>query len=163
MRGHVPLVMATIADGIRRGEFDHGISAPLIVIAAAGLGALPQLARRAARALPLFALLPPPEKLAALSIDLLFRAPGAGERREAGGDDRRHPRKNAKPTRSPRDAPTPVVSLSPPFAFRRYFSARPPDRQAHTFAGARTLYFTRLRAPIWVLPPLSKTSKDTAQ
>jgi AcrR family transcriptional regulator len=50
MRGHVPLVMATIADGIRGGEFDSTIPAPFIFLAVLGLGPLPQIARRASRA-----------------------------------------------------------------------------------------------------------------
>jgi TetR/AcrR family transcriptional regulator len=77
MRGHVPLVVATIADGIRAGEFDATIPAPFIFLAVLGLGPLPQLARRASRSLPLFSALPGPERLADLSIDLLFRAVGA--------------------------------------------------------------------------------------
>jgi AcrR family transcriptional regulator len=77
MRGHVPLVVATIADGIRDGEFDAAIPAPFILVAVLGLGPLPQLARRASQALPVFAGLPGPDRLADLSIDLLFRAVGA--------------------------------------------------------------------------------------
>ena len=77
MRGHVPLLIATIAEGTRTGEFDASIPAPLILVAAMGLGALPQLARRAARAIPLFASLPGAEELADLSLRLLFRAVGA--------------------------------------------------------------------------------------
>jgi AcrR family transcriptional regulator len=84
MRGHVPLLIATIAEGTRKGEFDASIPAPLILVAAMGLGALPQLARRAARALPLFAALPGAEELADLSVRLLFRAVGAPGGRPAG-------------------------------------------------------------------------------
>jgi AcrR family transcriptional regulator len=76
MRGHVPLVMATIADGIRGGEFDSTIPAPFIFLAVLGLGPLPQIARRASRSLPLFSGLPRVERLADLSLDLLFRAVG---------------------------------------------------------------------------------------
>jgi AcrR family transcriptional regulator len=76
MRGHVPLVIATISDGIRGGEFDPTIPAPFIFLAVIGLGPLPQLARRASRSLPLFSALPGAERLADLSIELLFRAVG---------------------------------------------------------------------------------------
>ena len=76
MRGHVPLVIATIGDGIARGEFDSTIPAPYILLATLGLGALPQLARRASRLVPPLAHLPGPEELADLSIGLLFRAVG---------------------------------------------------------------------------------------
>ena len=83
MRGHVPLLVATIAEGIRRGEFDATIPPPFILIAAMGLGALPQLARRAARSIPFFASLPNAEELADLSVRLLFRAVGAPPPRAA--------------------------------------------------------------------------------
>jgi AcrR family transcriptional regulator len=77
MRGHVPLVIATISDGIRNGEFDASIPAPFIFLAVLGLGPLPQIARRAARALPIFSSLPDADRLADLSTSLLFRAVGA--------------------------------------------------------------------------------------
>jgi AcrR family transcriptional regulator len=83
MRGHLPLLTATIADGIRSGELDATIPAPLILLACLGLGALPQIARRASRSLPLWSTLPSAEKLAGLSIDLLFRAVGARPRASA--------------------------------------------------------------------------------
>ena len=88
MRGHVPLVMATIADGIAAGEFDPTIPAPVIFLAVLGLGPLPQMARRAARSLPLFSGLPDAERLADLSIDLLFRAVGAPSAARAGASRR---------------------------------------------------------------------------
>ena len=83
MRGHVPLVIATIADGVRRGELDAAIPAPLILIATIGLGALPQIARRALGKLPAFVGLPGAEELADLSVRLLFRAVGAPARPRA--------------------------------------------------------------------------------
>jgi AcrR family transcriptional regulator len=79
MHGHIPLVMATISDGIRNGELDGTIPAPLILLAVVGLGPLPQLVRRAARALPLFASLPDADHLADLSIGLLTRTVGAAK------------------------------------------------------------------------------------
>ncbi len=92
-RGHIPLVIETISAGIANGEFDGAIPAPLIVMAVIGLGPLPQVLRRAMRGLPLFASLPGPEKLAAQSIELLFRAVGG-----AGKPGKRAPR-----VRAPRD------------------------------------------------------------
>ncbi len=82
MRGHVPLVMAAIADGIREGELDASIPPPFIFLVVLGLGPLPQMARRASSALPIFAALPGAEPLADLSIDLIFRAVGAGKSAE---------------------------------------------------------------------------------
>ena len=83
MRGHVPLVLATIAEGIRSGEIDAAIPAPFVLLAVLGLGPLPQIARRASRALPLFSALPDANRLADLSIDLLFRAVGPPQARAA--------------------------------------------------------------------------------
>jgi AcrR family transcriptional regulator len=77
MRGHVPLVLAAISDGIRDGEFDAKVPAPVILLATLGLGALPQMARRVSRSWPLFPALPASARLADLSIELLFRAVGA--------------------------------------------------------------------------------------
>jgi TetR/AcrR family transcriptional regulator len=77
MRGHIPLVIATISDGIRNGEFDPTIPAPIILLATIGLGALPQIARRASSSWPLFSSLPAAARLADISIGILFRAVGA--------------------------------------------------------------------------------------
>lgn len=80
MHGHIPLVMAAISDGIRNGELDGTVPAPLIFLAVVGLGPLPQLVRRAARSLPLFASLPDADHLADLSIGLLARTVGGLKR-----------------------------------------------------------------------------------
>jgi len=77
LRGHLPLLMAIISEGIRSGEFDPTIPAPVILLAVIGLGPLPQMARLAARALPLFVRLPSADELAALSVRMLFGAVGA--------------------------------------------------------------------------------------
>jgi AcrR family transcriptional regulator len=93
MRGHIPLLMATITDGIRRGELDGALPAPLVLIAAIGLGALPQIARRALGDGPPFAGLPGVEELAELSTSLLFRATGAPRPRGRGRAAPRGPRR----------------------------------------------------------------------
>jgi AcrR family transcriptional regulator len=77
MRGHLALLTATIADGLKNGEFDSAIPAPLILVAVMGLGGIPQIARRASRSIPLVSGLPRTEVLADLSIAMLFRAAGA--------------------------------------------------------------------------------------
>ena len=81
MRGHIPLLLSTIADGIESSEFDENIPAPLILVVLIALGAAPQLARRASHAIPIFAGLPPVEALADLSIKLITKAVGAPRRR----------------------------------------------------------------------------------
>jgi TetR/AcrR family transcriptional regulator, cholesterol catabolism regulator len=80
LRGHVPLLLAAIDEGVRRGEIDAELPPPLMLLAFVGVGAMPQVARRAARSAgPLLDLLPA-EDLAAASTDLLFRAIGAPAR-----------------------------------------------------------------------------------
>lgn len=76
MRGHVPLLVKTIIDGIQRGELDAAIPPPLVMAAVVGLGGLPQMVRHAAGSQPFFAALPEVEKLADLSVELLMRAVG---------------------------------------------------------------------------------------
>lgn len=94
MRGHIPLLVATVADGLRDGEFDPTIPAPFVLLAAMGLGGLPQLARHALKAVPMFASLPDPEALADRSITLISRAVGPAPAAEPG---------RAKRTRARRD------------------------------------------------------------
>lgn len=72
--GHIPLVMATLKDGVRQGEFDKKIPTPLLFLIALGVGALPQVLRRATRRSTLGASLPDVEPLAAWSIEVLARA-----------------------------------------------------------------------------------------
>jgi len=76
MRGHVALLLDTVSDAVDKSEFDRTLPIPLILLALMGLGGLPQVVRRAGGAIPLFAALPSSERLADLSIELLFRALG---------------------------------------------------------------------------------------
>ena len=75
--GHVGMILSTVGDGIQRGEIDGTIPPPLVLLACLGLGALPQLVRRAAGDRPPFVALPEPEALAHATSELLFRAVGA--------------------------------------------------------------------------------------
>jgi AcrR family transcriptional regulator len=75
-RGHVGMLLSTLAEGIARGEIDPSIPPPLLLLSCLGLGALPQMVRRAAGDRAPFAILPAPEKLAHESVELLFRAIG---------------------------------------------------------------------------------------
>jgi AcrR family transcriptional regulator len=88
MRGHVPLIIATVAAGVDNGEFDPSIPMPILLVAVIGLGAFPQLIRRATEELAPFSALPGPERLAEATLDLLFRAvgglPGGGRRSPTG-------------------------------------------------------------------------------
>jgi TetR/AcrR family transcriptional regulator len=79
-RGHVGMLLSTLADGIARGEIDERIPPPLLLLSCLGMGALPQMVRRAAGDRAPFSVLPAPEKLARESTELLFRAIGNNER-----------------------------------------------------------------------------------
>ncbi|HEY3817849.1 MAG TPA: TetR/AcrR family transcriptional regulator [Polyangiaceae bacterium] len=76
-RGHLALLLATLAEGVQSGALDADIPPPLLLLATFAMGALPQLARRAAGDRPPFSMLPGPEKLAEASVELLLRAIGA--------------------------------------------------------------------------------------
>lgn len=76
MKGHIPLLIETIKDGVRRGELDSRVPIPLLLVIVFGIGALPQVIRCASAVLPFLSSLPAPEKLAAVSIQLLSRAVG---------------------------------------------------------------------------------------
>ncbi len=75
-RGHIAMLLATLAEGAQCGEIDPELPVPLVLLATLGLGLLPQLVRRATRGQPAFAALPAPEGLAEASVELLFRAIG---------------------------------------------------------------------------------------
>ncbi len=80
-RGHVKMLLETLAEGVQRGEIDPEVPAPLLLLSTFALGAVPQFVRRAAGQAPPFKALPPPPALAELSSELLFRAVGARRRR----------------------------------------------------------------------------------
>jgi AcrR family transcriptional regulator len=75
-RGHVAMLFATLAEGIRDGAIDPDLPPPLLLLATLGLGALPQFVRRAAGDRLPFSMLPAPAALAEASVELLFRAIG---------------------------------------------------------------------------------------
>lgn len=86
--GHVPLVVEILKDGVRLGEFDKKIPVPLLFLIAFGVGALPQVLRRASWASPLKASLPDVETLATWSVDMLSRAAGPSRKANAGSGER---------------------------------------------------------------------------
>jgi hypothetical protein len=67
-RGHFPLIFQTLEGGKRDGALDASIPTPLLVIATAAVGVLPQVA---ATAVPQLGLVPG-EALADRLADLLF-------------------------------------------------------------------------------------------
>jgi len=92
-RGHVAMILSTLAEGIAGGEIDGSIPPPLLLLSCIGLGALPQMVRRAAGDRAPFSVLPGPEKLAHESAELLFRA--IGKKKSAPAASRPRPRKRA--------------------------------------------------------------------
>jgi AcrR family transcriptional regulator len=76
MRGHVPLLLATLNDGVRAGELVASVPVPLMLILFVGIAALPQVVRRGAGAIGKMAL-PSKQKLAEASIAIFWRAFGA--------------------------------------------------------------------------------------
>jgi AcrR family transcriptional regulator len=92
-RGHVAMLLSTLVEGIARGEIDESIPPPLLLLSCLGLGAFPQMVRRAAGDRAPFAVLPAPEKLAHESAELLFRA--IGKKRNASAQVPRSKRRSA--------------------------------------------------------------------
>ena len=93
--GHVAMVLAALAEGVQAGVVDASIPLPLLLLATVGLGALPQLVRRAAGDRVPFSTLPEPEALAKASVRLLMRAIGGSTGRGASAP-RRAARKRGK-------------------------------------------------------------------
>jgi AcrR family transcriptional regulator len=81
-RGHVPMVIAAVGEGIARGELAGDKPLPLVLAAIAALGVLPQVARRrlAADVPALAPLLPAPQSLADGLVDVLLHGVAAPRR-----------------------------------------------------------------------------------
>ena len=76
-RGHIPLVLGALADGIGEGTIDPSLPAPLLLLCALAVGALPQMVRRAVGKRAPFADLPEGDTLAELLVRVLFHGIGA--------------------------------------------------------------------------------------
>jgi len=78
-RGHVPMVIAMVMEGVARGDLARELPLPLILAAVGSLGLLPQVARRRlGDDVPaLAALLPAPEALADALVDVLMHGVAA--------------------------------------------------------------------------------------
>ncbi|MBK7400678.1 MAG: TetR/AcrR family transcriptional regulator [Myxococcales bacterium] len=76
-RGHLPMVLRTLADGFERGEIDPSIPLPFALMCTAGLGFVPQIMRRiAGNHMPVVAGLPEGPAFTDALITMLFRAIG---------------------------------------------------------------------------------------
>lgn len=84
-RGHVPLVLGAIADGMRSGAIDPRLPPAVVLLATLALGAVPQaMARVAGRKLPGGAL-PSGAALSDLLLEVLWRGVGRPPRRARRG------------------------------------------------------------------------------
>jgi AcrR family transcriptional regulator len=71
-RGHLPLVLAALGDGIAQGQIDRRFPPPVLLLLTVAVGALPQLIRRRVGHLAPFLGLPEPDALSRLLLDALF-------------------------------------------------------------------------------------------
>jgi hypothetical protein len=82
-RGHIPLILATLADGVQDGSIDPSRQLGLVLMATIAMGAVPQAIRRVAgNRLPL-GVLPSGDAFTDELINLLFRGIGAGDQPRA--------------------------------------------------------------------------------
>ncbi|HEY8040406.1 MAG TPA: TetR/AcrR family transcriptional regulator [Polyangiaceae bacterium] len=82
-RGHVGMLLAALAQGVESAEIDAAIPLPLLLVCTLGMGALPQIIRRAAGDRPPFSMLPAQQELAKATVDLLFKAIGSNGKKKA--------------------------------------------------------------------------------
>jgi AcrR family transcriptional regulator len=76
-RGHIPLVLAALGDGVREGIVDSALPPALLLLSTLSLGAVPQFVRRAAGKRAPFADLPAADALADTLVRILFHGIGA--------------------------------------------------------------------------------------
>ncbi len=72
MRGHLPLIVQTVFDGLRDGSFRSDLPPPVLFMATMALGVAPQLARRSVGPQPFLAGAPEREDLADKALDVLL-------------------------------------------------------------------------------------------
>jgi AcrR family transcriptional regulator len=103
-RGHLRALLAALTGAVADGEIDAALPPTLLLVCTMALGGAPQMLRRAAGDEPPFSLLPDPEQLAALSVELLFRAVGTRNTTPAATKPKaaRSQRPSKKPTRTKR-------------------------------------------------------------
>jgi AcrR family transcriptional regulator len=71
-RGHIPLVLAALADGMQEGSVDATLPPALLLLTTLAVGAVPQFVRRAAGKRAPFADLPAGDALAPILVRVLF-------------------------------------------------------------------------------------------
>lgn len=78
-RGHIPLVLTALADGMREGAIDPELPPPLLLLCTVAVGAVPQLVRRAFGKRAPFGGLPEGDRLSELLVRVLFHGIGPGD------------------------------------------------------------------------------------
>ena len=73
-RGHLPLVIGALVDGMREGAVRRDLPPPVLLMLTFAIGGLPQIVRRSAGDLPPFRDLPDPPELARLLLAAFLRA-----------------------------------------------------------------------------------------
>lgn len=72
-RGHLPLLLGVIGEGVEKGELVDDVPVPLLMMSLLATGAIPQIARRViAERMPAFAMLPSGEALAETMVRVVF-------------------------------------------------------------------------------------------
>ena len=77
-RGHLPLLLTTMVDGVRDGSLRDDLPPPLLMVATFGIGVVPQLIHRAIGGGTPLASLPGDEALADLLLDALLNGVRGG-------------------------------------------------------------------------------------
>jgi hypothetical protein len=75
-KGHIPIVLSTLADGVQRGELRGDLSPIVLMMATMVLAVLPQIARRMVGKLPPFLDAPEPHALAQQLSGVLMKGLG---------------------------------------------------------------------------------------
>jgi AcrR family transcriptional regulator len=73
-RGHIAMLRKALAEGVEDGEIDGDLPVPLVLLCTFAMGGIPQIVRRASRGAVPVTGWPPPEVLAEVSVEMLFRA-----------------------------------------------------------------------------------------
>jgi AcrR family transcriptional regulator len=73
-RGHIALLREALAEGVKSGEIDGDLPVPLVLLCTFAMGGIPQIVRRASGGAAPLTGWPPPEALAQVSVEMLFRA-----------------------------------------------------------------------------------------
>ncbi len=84
-RGHLPLVIGALIDGMRQGAVRPDLPPPVVLMLTFAIGALPQIVRRSAGDLPPFRDLPAAPELARLLLAAFLRAVGPAPLSPSGG------------------------------------------------------------------------------